>query len=350
METTPDDNLLDSWDFDLPADRIAVRPAEIRSASRLLALDRAGGPPRHHRFAELPGLLRPGDLLVANDSRVMHARLRARRASGGAVELVVLQLGDGRDVAALARPARKLRAGDVLGFAGTEDVGGCVVTREAADGVVGLRFDRDVREVMARIGAPPLPPYVERPADDADRERYQTVYAGPLGSAAAPTAGLHFDAAVLDALRARGIGFATVTLHVGIGTFRPLRAEDVARGELHSERYDVPAATVDAIARVRADGGRVIAVGTTSARTLESATPVGARVPTPGEGVTRLFVRPPYAFRAVDGLVTNFHLPRSSLLMLVACLVGRERLLAAYAEAIAHGYRFYSYGDAMVVA
>lgn len=330
---------LDPWHFDLPQDRIARRPTEPRSAARLMTLPIEGGAPRHHAFSDLPSLLRPGDLLVANDSRVMASRLRAERPTGGRVELVVLEPGPG-EVDVLARPARKLREGEVLALSGG---GTATITRESVDGVVRVRFDRDPACVMAAQGEMPLPPYLDRPADAADAERYQTVYAGPLGSAAAPTAGLHFDAAVLAALADRGIGWATVTLHVGLGTFRPVRDEDLARGELHPERWSVPEQTRRAIARTRAEGGRVIAVGTTSARTLESAAD--------GEdsGVTRLFVRPPYTFRAIDGLVTNFHLPGSSLLMLVAALVGRERLLDAYAEAVREGYRFYSYGDAMLL-
>lgn len=333
------------WQFELPPDRIADRPAERRSGSRLMVVRLTGGPPEHRGFADLPALLARGDLLVANDSRVMAARLRASRATGGAVELVLLSPGPG-EVEALARPARRLRHGEELRLAGG---GTATVARAAVDGVVRVRFDREPAEVMAAQGELPLPPYLDRPADRADAERYQTVFAGPLGSAAAPTAGLHFDEDVLGALRGRGIGFATVTLHVGLGTFRPLRPEDVAAGRLHEERYDVPAATVEAIARTRAAGGRVIAVGTTSARTLESATAEGSRTPEAGPGATTLFVRPPYRFRAIDGLVTNFHLPGSSLVRLVGALVGRDRLLAAYGEAIGVGYRFYSYGDAMVI-
>lgn len=341
MPAPPD---LSAWDFELPDAQIARRPADARSASRLLHLPLAGGPPVHLRFSDLPQLLRPGDLLVANDSRVMPARLRAVRATGGAVELVLLHPGPG-EVTALARPARKLRPGDVLTVGDSR----ATVVREAVDGVVALRFDRDPALVMHEQGEVPLPPYMDRSADAADRERYQTVYAGPLGSSAAPTAGLHFDAGVFAALAERGVGFATVTLHVGLGTFRPLRDEDLARGELHAERYTVPADTVARIVETRARGGRVIAVGTTSARTLEAATEPGARVPEASSGVTTLFVRPPYAFRTVDALITNFHLPKSSLLMLVGALCGRERLLDAYAEAVRTGYRFYSYGDAMLL-
>lgn len=341
----PEPDGLDDWDFPLPPERIARRPEERRSASRLMHLPLGGGDPRHLRFDALPGLLRPGDLLIANDSRVMAARLAARRATGAAVELVLLEPGPG-EVEALARPARRLRAGEVLSLTGGGEV---EVTRAAIDGVVRLRFDRDPAEVMAAQGEVPLPPYLERPADAADRERYQTVYAGPLGSAAAPTAGLHFDPPLLARLEREGVGFATVTLHVGLGTFRPLRPEDLAAGRLHAERWEVPAATADRIRAARAAGGRVIAVGTTATRTLESATPEGSREPQAGAGVTTLFLRPGDRLRCVDGLVTNFHLPKSSLLFLVAALVGRERLLAAYDEAVRTGYRFYSYGDAMLL-
>jgi S-adenosylmethionine:tRNA ribosyltransferase-isomerase len=338
----PDD--LDAWDFDLPPERIARHPPPARSDARLLVVPRAPGPLRDGGIRDLPGLLRPGDLLVANDSRVVPARLRSRRATGGKVELLVVAW-DGHRAEALARPARKLVPGVEVAF------GDEVVTIEAAggDGHVSARFPRPVEAFLADHGEVPLPPYLERDAEAADRERYQTVYAGRAGSVAAPTAGLHFDPALLAALGAHGIGFATVTLHVGIGTFRPLRAEDVARGTLHSERWELPADTARRVAEARAAGGRVIAVGTTAARTLQSATPPGESLPRAGAGTTTLFLKPPDVPSAFDGLLTNFHLPRSSLLMLVATLIGRERLLATYAHAIASGYRFFSYGDAMLV-
>lgn len=336
---------LDDWDYTLPEDRIARRPLPDRAASRLMVLPIAGGAPRHHRFAELPTLLRAGDLLVGNDTRVMAARLRARRGSGGAVELLVLEPGPG-PVAALVRPARRVREGDRLTLAGG---GGVRVVAAEGEGRFRVAFDDDPVAVMAAQGEMPLPPYLDRPADAEDAVRYQTVYAGPLGAAAAPTAGLHFTAEVLAALAAAGVGFTTVTLHVGIGTFRPLRAEDIERGRLHEERWAVSPAAADAIARTRARGGRVIAIGTTAARTLETATADEGRVPSPGAGTTDLFIRPGWRFRCVDGLVTNFHLPRSSLLLLVGALVGRERLLGAYADAVREGYRFYSYGDAMLL-
>lgn len=336
---------LAAWDYPLPEEQVARRPAAVRSRSRLLYLPRAGGEPLDHTFADLPGLLRPGDLLVGNDTRVMPARLRARRATGGAVEVLLLEPGPG-PVRALVRPLRRLAPGEELALKSGASLR---LLERLDDGQALVELDRDPLEVMEAEGEMPLPPYLGREAVPEDRERYQTVFARAPGSAAAPTAGLHFDAELLGALEALGIGFARVTLHVGIGTFRPLRPEDLARGELHEERWEVSEEAAGRVAATRAAGGRVIAVGTTSVRTLESATPPGAHAPEPGAGATRLFVRPGYRFRSVDGLVTNFHLPRSSLLMLVAAMVGRERLLSAYATAIGRGYRFYSYGDAMLV-
>jgi len=338
---------LDSWDYDLPDDRIARYPADRRDASRLLHLPLGGGPAEHLQFQDLRDRLRPGDLLVGNDTRVLAARLRGRRPTGGKAELLVLEVGEG-PVRALGRPAKKLRPGTRIAL----DGGGhaTIVGPAEAPGEVRVTFDEPVLSVLDRAGEMPLPPYLGRQAEAQDRTRYQTVYARDPGSAAAPTAGLHFTRALLDQLAQAGVGFATVTLHVGLGTFRPLTEQDVARGTLHAERWWVPGITERAITRTREQGGRVIAVGTTSARTLESATPDdGRRVPRAGSGETTLFIQPPYAFRCVDGLITNFHLPRSSLLMLVASLCGRQRLLAAYQEAVARNYRFYSYGDAMLL-
>lgn len=335
---------LDDWTFDLPDAHIARRPVEVRSQSRLMHLPLTGGPPEDHRFDALPGLLRSGDLLVVNDTRVMAARLHARRSTGGKVELLVLEPGPG-PVEVLARGAKRLKDGEVLEVEGG---GQATVHRVGTEGgTLRVTLSPDPETVMARAGAMPLPPYMERPADQADAERYQTVYAGPLGAAAAPTAGLHFTPELLARLAEAGIVTASVTLHVGIGTFRPLRPEDVEAGELHPEPWSVPSATVDAIAATRAAGGRVVAVGTTSVRTLEACAVDG--VPAAGSGVTRLFLSPPDRLSVVDGLITNFHLPRSSLLMLVACLVGRERLLDSYRQAVRRDYRFYSYGDAMLL-
>ncbi|MCB9681411.1 MAG: tRNA preQ1(34) S-adenosylmethionine ribosyltransferase-isomerase QueA [Alphaproteobacteria bacterium] len=339
---------LDLWDYDLPAGHIATRPAPRRELARLMHVPLAGGAFVDHVVDDLDGLLRPGDLLVGNDSAVMAARLTARRASGGAVEVLLLGTGDDGAVPALLRPARRLKEGEVLAVGDAGQVH--VEALPDADGIARVRVTPSARAVMAAVGALPLPPYLGRSADAADTDRYQTVYAGPLGSAAAPTAGLHFTPTLLDRCRDRGVGFATVTLHVGIGTFRPLRPEDVERGELHAEPWWVPEATAAAIAATRAAGGRVIAIGTTATRVLESAAAVADDgVVRAGAGVTRIFLRPGHRFAAVDGLLTNFHLPRSSLMMLVACLVGRERLLDAYRTAVSRGYRFYSYGDAMLL-
>ena len=336
---------LTAWDFELPVDRIATYPASTRSGSRLMRVHRNAPTLSHHRFTDLADQLRPGDLVVANDARVMACRLKGTRPTGGAVELLLLSPGPGV-IPALARPARKLNVGMIV------DLGeghGATVRRAADNGIVHVELSADAAEIMRRQGALPLPPYLGREAEPVDDERYQTIFAGPLGAAAAPTAGLHFDDDVMASLRHRGVRFATVTLFVGLGTFRPLRDDDVERGELHEEAFAVPEATVEAIAATRQQGGRVIAVGTTVARTLETATPLGALLPQAGAGTTRLFIRPPYTFRSLDGLVTNFHLPRSSLLMLVASLITRERLLKAYDEALQQGYRFYSYGDAMLL-
>jgi S-adenosylmethionine:tRNA ribosyltransferase-isomerase len=309
-----------------------------------LALDEPG-PPQHRAFRDLPALLKRGDLLVVNDTKVMAARIEVRRATGGKVELLLLEPGPGV-VEALARPARKLKPGARLDL---PEGGQVEVLERLSGGRVRLRFDEAPAAVMARSGSMPLPPYLKRAADPTDRVRYQTMFAGPLGASAAPTAGLHFTPRLLSELARAGVDTVAVTLHVGIGTFRPLRGEDLQAGVLHSERYVVSPTAAARMAEARRSGGRVIAVGTTVARTLEAATPADGRLPLAGSGTTNIFIRPPYAFRAIDGLITNFHLPRSSLLMLVASFVGRERMFAAYQTAIEDDYRFYSYGDAMLL-
>lgn len=336
---------LREWNFDLPDDRIARRPPERRDGSRLLVVPLDGGPLQDRAFTDLPDLLAAGDRLVANDTRVMPARLAARRATGGQVEILALDPGPG-PIRAMVRPARKLKAGDPLTLA---DGTVARVVADPVDGIATIALPGEPLDVLERLGSMPLPPYLERPAEDEDRSRYQTVFAREPGSAAAPTAGLHFTPEVLAELAGRGVGLSTVTLQVGIGTFRPLREEDVAAGRLHRERWTVSEAAAAEIAATRAAGGRIVAIGTTAARTLEAATPPGARLPRAGAGETDLFVRPGYEVRAFDALVTNFHLPGSSLLLLVGALIGRERLFAAYHHAIHHGYRFYSYGDAMLL-
>jgi len=339
------------FDYDLPADRIATRPAVPRDAARLLVVPREDGPFQDRIVRELPDLLAPGDLLVVNDTRVIPARLAATRAdTGGAVEVFLVRpTADGRWRVLLA-PGRRMRPGVRLSLA--EGVS-CRVEAVEAGGDRIVRFEGasgpgavvDVVALAERVGATPLPPYVRREADARDRRDYQTMFARAPGAVAAPTAGLHFTDDLLARLRARGLGVATITLHVGPGTFRPVTSDDVEAHRMDTEVYDVPAATAAAVAATRRAGGRVVAVGTTVVRTLEAAADAGGVVRA-GPGETALFVRPGFPFRVVGGLWTNFHLPKSTLLMLVAAFAGRERALAAYAHAVASGYRFYSYGDA----
>jgi S-adenosylmethionine:tRNA ribosyltransferase-isomerase len=340
---------LADYDYALPPARIAQEPLPERDAARLLRLERAHGALAHFVVRDLPGLLRPGDLLVRNATRVRPARLRGRKASGGAAETLLLGALPGRPgcFAALLRTTGRARVGAKLRFGAEPACLGAEVVERGAHGRVVLAFAPDADPYAH--GEAPLPPYIRRPEPrPEDAERYQTVYARVPGSVAAPTAGLHLSERLLARLAERGVAIADLVLHVGPGTFQPLDEAALASGRLEREAFELPAATAHAVAEARARGGRVIAVGTTSARVLESrATPDG-RVE-PGAGETDLFLRPGARFQAVDGLLTNLHLPRSSLLLLVAAFAGRERVLAAYAEALRAGYRFYSYGDAMLV-
>ena len=332
-----------AFEYDLPPGLIAQQPLRERSASRLLALEGASGALQDLRFTDLPALLRPGDLLVRNDTRVLMARVRGRKASGGAVEILVERITAERRCQAQVRASKGTRPGQRIELPG----GALATVVGAAAGLVEIELDRPVGPYFEAHGAVPLPPYIARDPLESDRERYQTVYAREPGAVAAPTAGLHFDAALLAALAARGVGVADCTLHVGAGTFQPLRTARLEQHRMHAERLRVPAATVAAIEATRARGGRVIAVGTTVVRSLETAAAGG--VLEPCEGETRLFIRPGFGFRVVDALVTNFHLPQSSLLVLVCAFAGREAVLAAYRHAVAARYRFFSYGDAMFV-
>ncbi|GMU43306.1 MAG: tRNA preQ1(34) S-adenosylmethionine ribosyltransferase-isomerase QueA [Xanthomonadales bacterium] len=333
------------FDYPLPPELIAQQPPTERSAGRLLVLDPLARTWADSAVRALPDWLRAGDLLVFNDTRVWPARLRGRKSSGGAVELLLerllapdrgwFHLGVGRK----PKTGARIEVADDCRFEVLERDGALFLLRSIdGAGIPGL---------LARHGHVPLPPYIERVDDALDRARYQTVYARDPGSAAAPTAGLHFDEALLDAVRARGIGIDFVTLHVGAGTFQNLREDELDQVVLHREWCSVPAALVDRIAAVKAASGRVIAVGTTSARSLESAAVEGSLAPC--EGDTRLFIRPGFKFRVIDGLLTNFHLPQSSLLMLVCALAGREFVLDAYRHAVEQRYRFFSYGDACLV-
>lgn len=344
------------YEYDLPPDRIARYPAERRDESRLLSVSRAGGALRDMRFRELPSLLCEGDLLVVNESRVLPARLLGRKPTGAAAEVLLIAPepddraeGDRAPLwRALVRPGSKLQVGRVV------EVGPDLAIRIAkvtADGgrIVEVITTLPVLDALQRYGHVPLPPYLDREAEASDVERYQTVYARRPGSVAAPTAGLHFTPELLDEIESRGVRRTAITLHVGPGTFRPVEVDDPARHPMHAEIYDVPAAAAAAIDETRAAGGRVWAVGTTVVRTLESVATDDGRVEA-GSGSTDLFVRPPYRFRVVDALITNFHLPRSTLLMLVAAFGGYQPVMRAYRHAVDAGYRFYSYGDAMVLS
>lgn len=312
------------------------------------ALD-SPSPGPHRQVLELPELLQPGDLLVVNNTRVLSARLQLQRGGGGRAEALLLDPGPG-PVRALLRPSKRLRPGEALGVVGADGarVGLLRPLERLSDGEWRVETEPAPLALMAAAGELPLPPYLGRRAEAADQERYQTVFASAPGAVAAPTAGLHLSERVLAALAARGIGVAQLTLHVGLGTFRPLREEDLRAGRLHEERYEIPAATAEAVRACHARGGRVVAVGTTSLRALESAAGPD-RAPRPGPGATDLFIREGYTLRCADGLLTNFHLPGTSLLLLVCALGGRARVLAAYREAVSLGYRFYSYGDAMLL-
>lgn len=336
------------FQYDLPEEQIAQYPLPERSASRLLVLDGRSGERADRMFRDLPELLAPGDLLVFNDTRVFPARLHGRkRGSGGRVEVLVERLLDERRALTHVRASKSPKPGTVLELAGGE-LWAEVVERREDLFLLDFGAGEPLLARLERCGEVPLPPYIERAADDTDSERYQTVYARETGAVAAPTAGLHFDETVLRALDARGIERATVTLHVGAGTFRPVRVDRVEEHVMHAETVVVPLSTCEAIAATRERGGRVVAVGTTVVRSLESAVDeVGVVRPFAGE--TRLFLVPGSVFRAVDGLVTNFHLPGSTLLMLVCAFGGYEPVMAAYRHAVDAGYRFFSYGDAMLL-
>jgi S-adenosylmethionine:tRNA ribosyltransferase-isomerase len=339
------------FDFDLPAELIAQRPAAPRDAARLLVVGAERQEDR--RIAELPELLAPGDLLVFNDTRVIPARLEGRRGAAR-VEITLHQsesrAGGGACWRAFARPARRLRPGDRISF-GPELAAEVVARGEG--GEVTLAFDCAEGRLLERLeaqGRMPLPPYIRRPegGDPQDRQDYQTLFARHPGAVAAPTAALHFTAGLMQTLAARGIQHAFVTLHVGAGTFLPVKPADTAQHRMHAERFALTPETAHAIGRTRRAGGRVVAVGTTVLRTLETVADDNGAV-APGTGETRLFITPGHRFRVVDRLLTNFHLPRSTLFMLVAAFAGLERMQAAYGHAIAHGYRFYSYGDACLL-
>lgn len=339
-----------AFDYDLPPDLIAQEPLADRSGSRLLILPRELGPPEHHWFSDLPELLEPGDLLVVNDTRVHPARLTGSRQTGAEIEILLLRDLGAATWRTLIRPWRRLHEGErvvVRSRSGNRE-SGATILKKLPKGEAVVRLDPTVQESLQTYGRVPLPPYIDRQLDDDDR--YQTVYAEQMGSAAAPTAGLHFTPQLFDRLVERSIATASVTLHVGLDTFRPVTSEFAEDHQIHSEWCRVPAATIRAIGDTRVQGGKVIAVGTTTARTLESfGRNWDGSVDVAFEGMTDIFITPGFAWKITDGLVTNFHLPRSTLLLMVSSLVGRERLLNAYQEAIRQRYRFFSFGDAMLI-
>jgi len=331
--------------FVLPPELIALRPMPERSASRLLVLDGPSGSCQDREFRDLPSLLTAKDLLVFNDTRVVPARVHGVKESGGKIEILLERALDATTALVHARASKGLKLGAKVLLPG-----GATATMLGREGdLFRLQFSVEVLPYFESHGAMPLPPYVDREPESQDRERYQTVYARELGAVAAPTAGLHFDEALFADLKSRGVKTAFVTLHVGAGTFQPVRVDDLAGHVMHEEQLVVPESTVDAINATRAAGGRIVAVGTTVVRSLETAAAAGGRSGhlAPYRGGTRLFITPGYKFRVIDAMVTNFHLPESTLLMLCSAFVGREALFAAYAHAIAARYRFFSYGDAM---
>jgi S-adenosylmethionine:tRNA ribosyltransferase-isomerase len=332
---------LSDFDFHLPQELIAQLPLPERSASRLLHVD--GDTLIDRAFAEIVDLLSPGDLLVFNNTRVLKARFFGTKDSGGKVEVLVERVLDTRHVLAQVRASKSPKAGSTIRLADAFDV----TVGERAGEFYTLQFPSDVFDLIEAHGRLPLPPYIEHSADEFDEKRYQTVYAKEPGAVAAPTAGLHFDQPLLDKLREKGVQFAYVTLHVGAGTFQPVRTENLAEHKMHSEWYTIPQETVDAVRAVRDAGRSVVAIGTTSMRALESASQSGELVA--GSADTNLFITPGYTFKTVDRMITNFHLPKSTLLMLVSAFAGYQQIRNAYAHAIEKRYRFFSYGDAMLL-
>tara|TARA_R110000823_G_scaffold115436_1_gene238056 strand:+ start:1053 stop:2123 length:1071 start_codon:yes stop_codon:yes gene_type:complete len=342
------------FSYNLPDELIAQRPLPGRSDSRLLALDASSGELQHRVFAELPGLLQAGDLLVFNDTRVIPARLFGHKASGGKVELLIERITGSHSALAHMRASKAPRAGTRVHL--SAEPGGRasshVITVSGRDGelfAISSEGGPPLASLLTELGHMPLPPYIRRTDESFDRERYQTVYASRDGAVAAPTAGLHFSEALLSELESHNIARVSITLHVGSGTFAPVRVDDIADHHMHAEYFEVNEEVCAAIRQTRERGGRVIAVGTTAVRALEAAC-AQSGVPEPYRGDTDIFIYPGYRFRCIDAMITNFHLPESTLLMLVSAFAGRERVLAAYAEAVAHRYRFFSYGDAMFIS
>lgn len=334
------------FDFELPEELIAQTPIQQRDHSRLMHLDKRTGEIEHHHFYELPQFLRKGDCLVLNDSRVLPARLIGSRSTGGSVELVLLRdLGEGR-WECLSRPGRKTKPGTELHFGEGELTATVESVAEGGNRIIKFHYEGIFLEILDRLGKMPLPPYIKEELKDA--ERYQTVYSREIGSAAAPTAGLHFTKELLAEIEAMGVNVCYVTLHVGLGTFRPVKEAEIENHEMHAEFCIIPERTAQIVTETKKAGGRVIAVGTTSCRTLESFAAEDGSLPV-SSGWTNIFIYPGYRFKCIDALITNFHLPESTLIMLVSALAGREHVLNAYKTAVEERYRFFSFGDAMMI-
>ncbi len=339
---------VDLFDFHLPEELIAQTPLPDRAASRLMVLDKRTGAIRHETFRNIISYLNPSDCLVLNDTRVMPARLYGEKEeTGGTVEVLLLKQLDGDRWETLVKPGKRVKPGTKLTFGEGKLEAVCLDTLEHGGRVLEFSYDGLFYEVLAELGEMPLPPYIKEKLDDP--ERYQTVYAREIGSAAAPTAGLHFTEELLDAIREKGVHIVFITLHVGLGTFRPVQVDDVEKHDMHAEFYQMSEETAAILNRVRADGGRIIAVGTTSTRTLETIAGKHNGRFVAESGWTDIFIYPGYEFKGIDGLVTNFHLPKSTLIMLVSALAGREHILHAYEVAVKERYRFFSFGDAMLI-
>ncbi|EPR27090.1 tRNA preQ1(34) S-adenosylmethionine ribosyltransferase-isomerase QueA [Geobacillus zalihae] len=339
---------VDLFDFHLPEELIAQTPLPDRAASRLMVLDKRTGAIRHETFRNIISYLNPGDCLVLNDTRVMPARLYGEKEeTGGTVEVLLLKQLDGDRWETLVKPGKRVKPGTKLTFGEGKLEAVCLDTLEHGGRVLEFSYDGLFYEVLAELGEMPLPPYIKEKLDDP--ERYQTVYAREIGSAAAPTAGLHFTEELLDAIREKGVHIVFITLHVGLGTFRPVQVDDVEKHDMHAEFYQMSEETAETLNRVRNQGGRIIAVGTTSTRTLETIAGKHNGRFVAESGWTDIFIYPGYEFKGIDGLVTNFHLPKSTLIMLVSALAGRENILHAYQVAVKERYRFFSFGDAMLI-
>lgn len=339
---------VNDFDFDLPESLIAQTPLQERTASRLMVLDKKTGTVTHKNFLELVDELERGDMLILNDTRVLPARLMGNKeGTGAAIEVLLLKEVGGDEWETLVKPAKRIKIGDVVSFGDGRLKAECTGILEQGGRVFKFIYEGIFYEILDALGNMPLPPYITETLDD--KERYQTVFAKERGSAAAPTAGLHFTNEVLESIRVKGISIAFITLHVGLGTFRPVSVDTIADHTMHSEYYHVSETTADAINATKERGGRVIAVGTTSARTLETIAKANAGKIVPSSGWTSIFIYPGYDFAILDGLLTNFHLPKSTLIMLVSALATRDYVLAAYQEAIEENYRFFSFGDAMLI-